>query len=90
MLTDKGFLVFFHESLDDFFDKNPNKNESIAVLNLSIQNLSTMDNDKYDLKKRKVYKLDQFFEKYLRKIYAYPKKNLYDIYKYDRFDYLLN
>ena len=89
MLTDKGFLVFFHESLDDFFDKNPNKNESIAVLNLSIQNLSTMDNDKYDLRKRKVYKLDQFFEKYLRKIYTYPNENLYDIYKYDRFNYFL-
>jgi len=87
MLTNKGFLVFFHETLEKFMDKKINEIESIVVLNMSSQELSIISNQECNFKDKKVYKLDEFFEKYLRKIYSYPNDNLFNIFKYDRFNY---
>ena len=39
MLTDKGFLVFFHETFDEYLNKKKDQNESIIVLNLSSEEL---------------------------------------------------
>ena len=89
MLTDKGFLVFFHETFDEYMNKKKDQNESIIVLNLSSEELCTVDISNYSLKESKIYKLDQFFEKYLRKIYIHPHENLFNVYKYDRFNYFL-
>ena len=89
MLTDKGFLVFFHETFDEYISKKKDQSESIIVLNLSAQELYTIDVGKYSLRESKIYKLDQFFEKYLRKIYIYPDENLFNVNKYDRFNYFL-
>ena len=89
MLANKGFLVFFHETYEEFMNKNLNLTESIILLNLSTKELSLISSQKRNFNESKVYKLDQFFEKYLRKIYVYPNENLFNIHKYDRFDYSL-
>ena len=89
MLKNKGFQVFFHETVKEFMNKKIKETESIVVLNLSTQDLSIMGSQNYNFNESKIYKLDEFFEKYLRKIYVFPNENLFNIYKYDRFEYFL-
>ena len=89
MLSNKGFSVFFHDSFENFSSREDYKDKSIVVLNLSSDELKMIDGKTFDIYKHKIYKLDEFFEKYLRKIYLSDNSNLFNVCNYDRFDYFL-
>lgn len=89
MLKDKGYHFSFYETSDDFLNELTDDTESIVVLNLSEVDISLLENQRYNLTVKKVLKLEEFFEKYLRKIYIYPDNNLFNIHNYDRFNYIL-
>ena len=88
-LTDKGFIIFFYDSLEQYLSKSTWEKESILVMNLLEKDVNKFHNKKVDISRHKIYNLEEFFEKYLRKIYITSDNYLVDIHSYDRFDYFL-
>ena len=48
MLTNKGFLVYFFDSFEDFINSDKIENDAKVVLNLSINELSSLKNEILD------------------------------------------
>ena len=76
MLTNKGFIISFYSDKTEYFDESKIDKESVIVLNLSTSDLKNFETHKFKGTNSTMLKLDQFFERYLRKIYISPENIL--------------
>tara|TARA_B100000035_G_scaffold83395_1_gene69938 strand:+ start:513 stop:1343 length:831 start_codon:yes stop_codon:yes gene_type:complete len=89
MLNNKGFLVYFHNTKENYLSQNMQADESIIILNLSNSDSEDFTEEHFKSISLKVLELEEFFEKYLRKIYILNKKNIFNINAYNRSDYMM-
>lgn len=89
MLMNKGFIVYFYNKKEDYLSQNIHTNESIIILNLSNSDVTELKEECFKSTSLKILQLEEFFEKYLRKVYISNKKNLFNINSYERSDYII-
>ena len=91
MITNKGFTLFFHNSIQDFQNSNKHKDysESINVINYDISQLAELKNYKNILMPSNCFLIDKFMELYLRKIFISYRNVIIDTKKYCQFDFIL-
>ena len=89
MLTNKGFIISFYSDKTEYFDESKIDKESVIVLNLSTSDLKNFETHKFKGTNSTMLKLDQFFERYLRKIYISPENILLNIKNYERSSYIV-
>lgn len=88
-LTNKGFNVFFFDTITDLLESEKYKDNSIIVININ-QNIYSITTNINDLKKNnKCISLTTFMEEYLRKLYITENELILDLDNYDRLSYLL-
>ena len=88
-LTNKGFLVYFYLNEEEYLSKRYQSLEAIVILNLPSSDLEEVKVKQYMSKPAKILQLDEFFERYLRKIYISKEKNIFNMNSYQRYDYIL-
>ncbi len=92
MLSNKGFVIYFYDSFDSFEEKSKKNQENINklyVINYNKRDLIAFNKDKNYLFKENYIYLNEFMEKYLRKIFINIDNPVLDLKTYSRFDFVI-
>jgi lipopolysaccharide/colanic/teichoic acid biosynthesis glycosyltransferase len=90
-LSNKGFTIFFFDSVKSYYgSKHSNKLTNIVnVINYDKNNFNELKEYEYLLVGKSFFYLDEFMEKYLRKIFTNFENIIINLNTYSRLDFLL-
>ena len=91
-LREKGFIVYFYESYDVFLkklDKGKKEKDSITTLNLSKTQLVELGKNHPSLNSLNYIELEEFMEKYLRKLFISSEYKSFNIRAFGKSAYFI-